>query len=58
MEPLVLYCSPEDDILNVIMVMREEGVRHLPILDGTSQVVGMVSIRDLLDCLPLEPESH
>ena len=39
---------PEDDLDYVIGVMRQKKIRHLPIVDN-QKVVGMVSMRDLLD---------
>ncbi|MBI4285370.1 MAG: CBS domain-containing protein [Chloroflexi bacterium] len=39
---------PEDDVNYAISVMKQKRVRHLPVVDG-QKVVGMVSMRDLLD---------
>ncbi|MCA9267810.1 MAG: CBS domain-containing protein [Planctomycetales bacterium] len=39
--------SPEDDVNDVLGVMTDRRIRHLPILDG-EQLVGMVSIGDLV----------
>lgn len=39
---------PEDDLDYVISVMKQKRIRHLPIVDR-QQVVGMISMRDLLD---------
>jgi CBS domain-containing protein len=39
---------PEDDLDYAISVMKQKKIRHLPIVDN-HRVVGMVSIRDLLD---------
>ncbi|HLC23684.1 MAG TPA: CBS domain-containing protein [Dehalococcoidia bacterium] len=40
--------APEDDLDYAISVMKQKRIRHLPILDN-QKVVGMVSMRDLLD---------
>ena len=40
--------TPEDDLDYAISVMRQKRIRHLPIVDN-QKVVGMVSMRDLLD---------
>ena len=40
--------SPEDDLGYVISVMKQKRIRHIPIVDN-QKVVGMVSMRDLLD---------
>lgn len=42
----VLTATPQDDIGQVLGLMTERRVRHLPIVDG-DQVVGMVSIGDV-----------
>ncbi len=39
---------PEDDLNYAISVMKQKRIRHLPIVDN-QKVVGMVSMRDLLD---------
>ena len=41
--------SPEDDLDYPISVMKQKRIRHLPIVDSHNKVVGMVSMRDLLD---------
>ena len=46
---------PGDDCAEVARRMLELGVRHLPVVDGGGQVVGMVSARDLLE-LVARPE--
>ena len=40
--------TPEDDLGYAISVMKQKRIRHLPIVDS-QKVVGMVSMRDLLD---------
>lgn len=39
---------PDDDLNYAISVMKQKRIRHLPIVDN-QKVVGMVSMRDLLD---------
>jgi CBS domain-containing protein len=39
---------PDDDLEYAISVMKQKKIRHLPIVDN-QKMVGMVSIRDLLD---------
>jgi CBS domain-containing protein len=39
---------PEDDLGYAVSVMKQKRIRHLPIVDN-QKVVGMVSMRDLLD---------
>ena len=40
--------TPEDDLDYAVSVMKQKRIRHLPIVDS-QKVVGMVSMRDLLD---------
>ena len=58
MQPVVVYCSPEDTLAHAVMTMNNEGIRHLPVME-TSRVVGIVSMRDLLAHMPVqEQRSH
>jgi CBS domain-containing protein len=43
----VVIGRPEDEADYAISVMKQEKIRHLPIVDG-KKVVGMISMRDLL----------
>lgn len=40
--------EPEDPLSLVWEVMRERGVRHVPVLDAEGDLVGLVTHRDLL----------
>ena len=42
----VITASPDDGIRETYFVMRDRGIRHMPVLDG-AQLVGMISDRDL-----------
>jgi CBS domain-containing protein len=44
----VVSGDPEDDIENVLKIMTEKGIRHLPIMIGT-RLVGMLSLRDVIE---------
>ena len=48
MSKQVVIGHPEDDLGYAISVMKQERIRHLPVLDGDLKVIGMVSMRDLL----------
>lgn len=39
---------PEDVVPKVLNLMRRRHVRHVPVVDGTHRLLGIVSIRDLL----------
>jgi CBS domain-containing protein len=45
--PLV-YVSPDTSIEECMAVMTERRIRHLPVLDDEQEVVGLVSIGDLV----------
>jgi CBS domain-containing protein len=47
MTKVVLVCSPEDSITDVMKLMTQRRIRHLPVKDG-AQLVGIVSIGDVL----------
>jgi CBS domain-containing protein len=44
----VVIGTPDDDAEYAVMVMKQKRIRHLPIVED-GKVVGMVSMRDLLD---------
>jgi acetoin utilization protein AcuB len=43
--------DPEAPIATAVAMMREKGVRHLPVVDDTGRLAGMVSDRDLRDAV-------
>lgn len=47
MSSKVAVGQADDDLDYAINTMREERIRHLPVVDGT-KVIGMISMRDLL----------
>lgn len=46
--------APDDEIARLVEIMRERGVRRVPVVDG-GQAVGVVSIGDL--AVALDPDS-
>jgi CBS domain-containing protein len=48
---------PDDKLEYAIFVMKQKGIRHLPIIEN-QKVVGMVSMRDVLDVQLSEVESE
>ena len=44
----VLYARPEQNTDEAMALMTEKHIRHLPVLDANKQVIGMVSIGDLV----------
>jgi CBS domain-containing protein len=58
MQPLMMYCSPEDTLAHAVITMNHEGIRHLPVMEAT-RVIGIVSMRDLLAHMSVqEQRSH
>ena len=45
----LLTAKPEDDIYPAIKKMRERGTRHILVVDDAGKLVGVVSIRDLIE---------
>jgi len=43
----VVVCKPEDSIAEVMGVMTQKRIRHLPVKDG-DRLVGIISIGDVL----------
>jgi len=47
MTKVVVVCSPEDSITDVMKLITQRRIRHLPVKDG-DQLVGIISIGDVL----------
>jgi CBS domain-containing protein len=47
MTKVVVVCSPEDTITEVIKLMTRRRIRHLPVKDG-DRLVGIISIGDVI----------
>ena len=47
MTKVVVVCSPEDSITDVMKLITQRRIRHLPVKDG-DQLVGLISIGDVL----------
>ncbi|MBC8136458.1 MAG: CBS domain-containing protein [Fibrella sp.] len=47
MTPAPAYCSPDDDIAAVELIMVERQVRRVPVVDSDDRVVGMIAQADL-----------
>ena len=47
MTKAVVVCSPEDSIADVMKLMTQRRIRHVPVKDG-DQLVGIISIGDVL----------
>ncbi|AKG39177.1 MAG: CBS domain-containing protein [Infirmifilum sp.] len=49
--PPALYLDVEASLMDVFLGMASKRVRHCPLVDGNGRLVGMVSVRDLIDFL-------
>lgn len=47
MTKVVVVCSPEDSVTDVMKLMTQQRIRHVPVKDG-NQLVGIISIGDVL----------
>jgi CBS domain-containing protein len=47
----VVYCRPADDLYATWQGMAERGLQNMPVIDGDSQPVGVLDIRDALKVL-------
>ena len=47
MSPKILYCFDNDTVADVLVNMREQQVRRLPVVNAEKRLVGVVSIGDL-----------
>jgi len=43
--------QPTDDLALAIEVMAQHKLRHLPVCTATKQIVGILSVRNIIDCL-------
>ena len=44
----LITCTPETDLEDVLSLMSEHTIRHLPVIRG-SELAGLISVRDVLD---------
>jgi signal transduction histidine kinase len=44
----LITCTPDTDLEDVLTLMSEHTIRHLPVVVG-NEVVGLISVRDVLD---------
>lgn len=51
-----ITARPEDSVVSAAHKMLAHGIRHLPVVDETGRVVGIISIRDVLRHILAEHE--
>jgi CBS domain-containing protein len=47
----VTYCSPTDALEDVLMMMKERGLVHIPIVERSSRPSGVIDAQDTLRAL-------
>ncbi len=47
----MIYCRPEDFLIDVWSKMKQHGLRHIPVIDSERRPVGIVNARDALQAL-------
>jgi IMP dehydrogenase len=53
----VVYASPETTVDECMALMTQKRIRHLPVLDGSERIVGMISIGDLVKFVASEQDA-
>ena len=53
----LIRCAPGDTVNEAMAMMTERHIRHLPVFDGDN-LVGLISIRDLMKCRIMEVQSE
>lgn len=43
----VLTCQPDDDVTDVVVMMRTRQIRRVPVCDADGRVVGLIGLRAL-----------
>ena len=51
MEKKLLTITPDKDIFDALMIMRDSNIRHLPVIDG-DKVLGLLTVKDILKIEP------
>lgn len=52
----LLTASPQDSVDHCMEKMLSKGIRHLPLLDDDGNVIGMLSVKDLVKTLVKEKD--
>lgn len=54
----VITIDPEAGILEAQDLMRQHSIRHLPVIDADSKVIGIITDRDIRSAVPYELIKH
>ena len=47
----LVVANEDDDVVETIKMMRQKGIRRLPVVDGTGALIGIVALDDLIDLI-------
>ncbi|WP_296864220.1 CBS domain-containing protein [Thermosyntropha sp.] len=47
----VVTVNPEDDIITVAKIIRENNISAVPVIDNNNKVVGLIGLEDIVDYL-------
>jgi len=53
----VIYASPEDTVDECMALMTLKRIRHLPVIDSSERIVGIISIGDLVKFVASEQDA-
>lgn len=53
-----LTVKEDADVLSCYQLIREQGFRHLPVVDAAGHAVGMISVRDFLEHMVLRMQDR
>ena len=45
----VVSCDPDCEVEDAVTMMQERNIRHLPVIEDSDHLIGMVSMRDLME---------
>ena len=52
MTEMTYTIGPHQDIFDALMLMREKNIRHLPVIDDTGAMAGLLTAKDILKIQP------
>ena len=52
----VIHCRPNDLLHDIWLIMKERGLRNIPVVDQDSRPIGVLNARDALEVLLEEAE--
>jgi CBS domain-containing protein len=47
----ITVANENDDIAETIKIMRQKGIRRMPVVDGSGVLIGIVTLDDLIDLI-------